>query len=196
MAGLHRRSFRFRLALEDQLEDLSVEQAGDATDSTFFVKFSGLRDNGYLSNFPGRGSFVFQHITSHFLPAFIGGRSPQVTVHVGDETREYPSAISEIVHRTQPAGSLETEDYGLLQLTLMECDKVASSDLKGRHFVHFIAHDRTVPFPVHRWEAGSGIFWRSERPCVPRHPYGRIPRPERQSGANRFLCSKMSSLIV
>lgn len=26
----------------------------------------------------------------------------------------------------------------------MECDKVASSDLKGSHFVHFIAHDRTV----------------------------------------------------
>lgn len=26
----------------------------------------------------------------------------------------------------------------------MECDKVASADLKGSHFVHFIAHDRTV----------------------------------------------------
>ena len=26
----------------------------------------------------------------------------------------------------------------------MECDKVASADLKGMHFVHFIAHDRTV----------------------------------------------------
>jgi hypothetical protein len=26
----------------------------------------------------------------------------------------------------------------------MECDKVASADLKGAHFVHFIAHDRTV----------------------------------------------------
>jgi hypothetical protein len=39
---------------------------------------------------------------------------------------------------------LETEEYGTLQLTLMECDKIASSDLKGSHFVHFIAHDRTV----------------------------------------------------
>lgn len=140
----HRRSFKFRLALEDQLENLAVEEADDATDSSFIVKFSGLRDNGYQSNFPGRGSFVFQHLTSHFLPAFIGGRSPQVTVYVGDETRHYPSAISEIVHRTEMPDPLETEEYGQLCLTLMECDKVASSDLKGRHFVHFIAHDRTV----------------------------------------------------
>ncbi|MCH2078717.1 MAG: ATP-binding protein [Rhodobacteraceae bacterium] len=142
--GRHRRSFKFRLALEDQLENLSVEEADDATDSSFFVKFSGLRDNGYLSNFPGRDTFVFQHLTSHFLPAFIGGRSPQVIVHVGDETRDYPSAISEIVHRNETREPLETEEYGRLHLTLMECDKVASSDLKGRHFVHFIAHDRTV----------------------------------------------------
>ena len=26
----------------------------------------------------------------------------------------------------------------------MECEKVASSDMKGHHFMHFIAHDRTV----------------------------------------------------
>lgn len=140
----HRRSFKFRLALEGQFEDLSVVDANDAPDSFFFVKFAGLRNNGYLSNFPGRGSFVFQHLTSHFLPAFIGGRSPQVTVHVGDETRNYPSAISEIVYRTETPSPLETEEYGQLHLTLMECDKIASSDLKGRHFVHFIAHDRTV----------------------------------------------------
>lgn len=142
--GRHRRSFKFRLAIEDQLENLAIEEAADTPDSSFFVKFSGLRDNGYLSHFPGRGTFVFQHLTSHFLPAFIGGRSPQVTVHVGDETRDYPSAISEIVHRNETPEPLETEEYGRLHLTLMECDKVASSDLKGRHFVHFIAHDRTV----------------------------------------------------
>ena len=29
-------------------------------------------------------------------------------------------------------------------MALMECDKVASADLQGKHFVHFIAHDRTV----------------------------------------------------
>jgi hypothetical protein len=103
-----------------------------------------LRPNGYLQKFPGRESYVFQHLTSHFLPIFIGGRCPIITVNVGDETRVYPEAIKDIVHRRLPEIEIHTEGYGLLKLTLMECDKVASSDMKGLHFIHLIAHDRTV----------------------------------------------------
>ena len=40
--------------------------------------------------------------------------------------------------------SLPTEEFGDLKLTMMECEKIASADLKGSHFIHFIAHDRTV----------------------------------------------------
>jgi hypothetical protein len=80
---------------------------------------------------------------SHFLPTFIGGRSPLVSVTCGGETREFPEAISDIIYRSSNVES-KTDKYGQLRLTLMECDKTASSDLKGRHFVHFIAHDRTV----------------------------------------------------
>ncbi|HEX8900341.1 MAG TPA: hypothetical protein VF769_03910, partial [Vitreimonas sp.] len=69
---------------------------------------------------------------------------PLMTVVVGDESRDYPQAIDEIVYRRDPVISIETEEYGTLHLTMMECDKVASADLKGSHFVHFIAHDRTV----------------------------------------------------
>lgn len=139
-----RRSFRFRLALDDQIVDHKVKNVSDGLDTFFYVKFSGVRDNGYLNRFPGRGDYVFQHLTSHFLPAFIGGRCPQITVTVGDDTRHYPDAISEIVYRKQTETPSPTEEYGDLSLTLMECDKVASADLKGKHFVHFIAHDRTV----------------------------------------------------
>jgi hypothetical protein len=139
-----RRKFKFALTLENQIKDETVIAAADALDSMFQVKFGGLRANGYHEKFPGRDSFVFQHLTSHFLPVFIGGRSPMVTVHVNDETRHYPDAIKDIVHRREPDIELTTEEYGTLRLTLMECDKIASSDLKGTHFVHFIAHDRTV----------------------------------------------------
>ena len=141
---LQRRSFRFRLALDDQIVDHKVENVSDGLDTSFYVKFSGVRDNGYLNRFPGRGDYVFQHLTSHFLPTFIGGRCPQITVTVGDDTRHYPDAISEIVYRKQTETPGPTAEYGDLSLTLMECDKVASADLKGKHFVHFIAHDRTV----------------------------------------------------
>jgi hypothetical protein len=141
---MERRTFGFVLALEDQIKDQRVEPALKAEGPSFHVRFDGLRDNGYLAKFPGRDSFVFQHLTSHFLPTFIGGRCPQITVYVGDETRHYPADIDKIVHRKEADIRMETEQYGTLWLTLMECDKVASADLKGSHFVHFIAHDRTV----------------------------------------------------
>lgn len=142
--GLQRRSFDFVLALDDQIQNEVIGPATDATGPSFQVRFDGLRDNGYLSKFPGRDNFVFQHLTSHFLPTFIGGRCPQISVYVGDETRHFPEAIDDIVHRRETGIELATEEYGLLRLTLMECDKVASSDMNGSHFVHFIAHDRTV----------------------------------------------------
>ncbi|WP_229839278.1 ATP-binding protein [Sphingomonas glacialis] len=143
-SGMERRSFDFVLKQDNQIQNEKVEPVGSTDSPSFFVRFDGLRDNGYLSNFPGRDSFVFQHLTSHFLPTFIGKRCPQISVYVGDETRHYPAEIDNIVHRKVADIRLKTDDYGLLLLTLMECDKVASADLKGHHFVHFIAHDRTV----------------------------------------------------
>jgi len=141
---LMRRTFDFELSAEDQIKNLVVEPASDATDSMFFVRFEGLRNNRYLAKFPGRKEYVFQHFTSHFLPAFIGGKSPIVSLHCGDETRNYPEALSAIVHRRDTEIVVPTDEYGKLHLTLLECDKVASADLKGAHFIHFIAHDRTV----------------------------------------------------
>jgi len=141
---LYRRSFDFMLSNQDQIVNYKEMLADDAKHTFFHVKFSGLKNNGYESKFPGRESFVFQHLTSHFLPTFIGARCPAVEVHVGNETRRYPADVDKIVFRKETGIEIQTEAYGLLKLTLMECDKVASADLKGSHFVHFIAHDRTV----------------------------------------------------
>lgn len=139
-----RRAFKITLQLDNQFEDESLGPAPAGRTPGFYVRFDGLRDNGYREKFPGRGSFIFQHLTSHFLPTFIGRNCPTVQVHVGDETRTYPDAIDDIVKRRSPVEALTTDEYGLLKFTMMECDKVASADLKGLHFVHFIAHDRTV----------------------------------------------------
>jgi hypothetical protein len=143
-SGMERRSFDFVLKQDDQIQNEKAEAVESSDSSSFFVRLDGLRDNGYLANFPGRDSFVFQHLTSHFLPTFIGKKCHQISVYVGDDTRHYPAEIDNIVHRKVAGIRLETDDYGLLLLTLMECDKVASADLKGHHFIHFIAHDRTV----------------------------------------------------
>ncbi|WP_143015463.1 ATP-binding protein [Alloyangia pacifica] len=139
------RKFRFVLSQSNQIEGYEEsESEGAASDTGMLIEFNRLRDNGYKAKFPGRPAYVFQHFTSHFLPTFIGSRSPKITVHCGDETRHYPDEINSIIHRKKTIEKISTADYGLLTLTLMECDKVASADLQGSHFVHFIAHDRTV----------------------------------------------------
>ncbi len=159
---LMRRTFDFELAAVDQIRNPIVVEAPDATDSMFFVRFVGLRDNGYLARFPGRKEYVFQHFTSHFLPTFIGGRSPNVTVHCGDETRTYPDALSAIVHRRNSDIVISSDEHGTLHFTLLECAKVASADLKGANFIHFIAHDRTVTSQCVDGKLGLKYFGKSD----------------------------------
>jgi hypothetical protein len=138
------RSFDFELRQKDQIRNLKQRvPASNPQGTGVSIVFEGLRDNGYRKKFPGRAAYIFQHFTSHFLPTFIGGRSPQIEVHCRGETKSFPSAINEIIRRRLDEPDLQTE-FGSMSITLMDCDKVASSDLKGTHFVHFIAHDRTV----------------------------------------------------
>jgi hypothetical protein len=141
---LHRRSFDFELAIADQIKNHKTTTKGlEGSETGMTVTFEGLRSNGYLDRFPGRATFVLQHFMSHFLPTFIGGKSPLVSLTCGGETKEFPEAINEIIHRRASVES-QTDSYGKLDIALLECDKTASADLDGRHFVHFIAHDRTV----------------------------------------------------
>ena len=167
---LRQRQFKFVLALENQIQEYSDSDAQSSSETQFFMKFDGLRDNGYRAKFPGRSSYVFQHVISHFLPTFIGGRSPQITVHCGDETRHYPAEINSIVYRRSERIELNTKDFGTLTLTLMECDKVASANLNDYHFVHFIAHDRTVHSQRIDGRLGLKYFGDEENSGAPRHP--------------------------
>lgn len=142
--GLRKRSFDFRLSPTEQIVNYKETSKGiEHAKTGMNVTFEGLRDNGYHERFPGRATYVFQHFMSHFLPTFISGKSPLVSLTCGGETKEFPGAINDIIYRREPVES-ESEDYGKLRIELMECDKTASADLNGRHFVHFIAHDRTV----------------------------------------------------
>ncbi|WP_139315163.1 ATP-binding protein [Mongoliimonas terrestris] len=139
-----RRKFDFILDQEEQIQNYSLVSDESVHDAMFFVRFSGLRDNGYLKKFPGRKEFIFQHFTSHFLPTLISGRCPNITIVCGDTSRTYPDSLSTIVRSKKDGIQVETDEYETLKLALLECEKTASSDLKGNHFIHFIAHDRTV----------------------------------------------------
>jgi hypothetical protein len=139
-----RRSFNFTLKNDEQITNYADVRVADQTDTGVTITFSGLRDNGYDDKFPSRLGHIFRHVTSHFLPTFIGNRAPTVVVTCEDDTRTYPGEIDSYIFRKEDLPKVSSGDFGELRLVLMECDKVASADLQGKHFVHFIAHDRTV----------------------------------------------------
>lgn len=141
--ALHERSFEFKLTPSNQIKNLKERKAAPSSETGVIVKFSGLRDNGYKQKFPGRPLFLVYHLASHFLPMFISDNCPNITLECG-ETHNFPEDIDKIITRRQDIPKIKSKNFGHFRLTMMECDKVASSDLKGSHFVHFIAHDRTV----------------------------------------------------
>ena len=145
-SGEHRRqrTFNFTLRNDEQITDYHDVRVGDATDTGVRITFGGIRDNCYASKFPTRLGNIFRHVTSHFLPTFIGNRAPTIVVRCEDDSRTYPGEINSYIFRREDKLSVGTDEFGELRLVLMECDKVASADLQGKHFVHFIAHDRTV----------------------------------------------------
>lgn len=143
--GMKFREFEFCLSNDEQILGQKTGDASHGTPSTgVTVNFSGLKDNEYKEKFPNRAAYAFQYIASHFLAAFINEKSPKMTVTINGDSKQYPQEIASFVFREQIEEKIETADYGDMRLVMMECDKLLSSDLKGNHFIHFIAHDRTV----------------------------------------------------
>jgi hypothetical protein len=153
-----RRVFDFTLKRDEQITAYSDRADRSATDPGMTVTFKGLRDNGYEARFPTRLGHIFRHVTSHFLPTFIGNRSPTIVVNCEGESRTYPAEIDSYIFRREEFPKVQSEEFGELRLVLMECDKIASADLQGRHFVHFIAHDRTVKSQAIDGKLGLRLF--------------------------------------
>lgn len=153
-----RRSFKFLLAKDGQIDGLELAPANDETDSWFEASFKGLTAGAYRDKFPGRGNYVFQHMISHFLLVFIGNSCPEIEVRVNDERKRFPEGIDDIIHRKMTIPGVSAGDSGAFDLTLMECDKVASANLDGKHHVHFVAHERAVASQKIDSKLGLGFF--------------------------------------
>lgn len=135
-----RKHFKFKLANTNQIQNMPHGKIGYQGTS---VTLTDLKSE-YVEKFPGRGEFIRRHFNSHFLPVLIGDKCPEITVVVGEEEYVYPNAINDIIRRRESCNLEEEDAYNLSQMLMMECEAEASSDLKGTHFIHFIAHGRTV----------------------------------------------------
>lgn len=170
---VRKRAFDFKLSPRNQIKNLSEGAADSAGETGVAISFIGLRNNEYKEKFPGRPTYVVQHLSSHFLPIFIGENCPQITVNCG-ETHIFPEAINDIISRRADVKNIKSKKFGAFSLSLMECDKVASSDLKGTHFVHFIAHDRTVRSQPIDGKLGFKFFGSEERSVFHACIFGRF----------------------
>ena len=138
------RRFEFALSDSNQIRNLTVEPIKKEFRAGTTVSFAGLREGKYKAKFPGRETYIKQHFISHFLPSFVSDGCPRVFLHLDSEIAEFPKDMSEIIHRKDVKQIKSHDLYGNLALEMLECDKIASADLKGHHFIHFIAHNRTV----------------------------------------------------
>ncbi len=141
------RKFEFLLSNTNQISNETIDKL-DSDAGSFStgvsIFFEGLKSSEYKNKFPSRSQYAFQYIASHFLPAFISDKSPKMAVIINGETKNYPEEIKSFISNERTEENIDTHDYGVMRLVMMECDKLLSSDLKGNHFIHFIAHDRTV----------------------------------------------------
>lgn len=156
--NIRRRRFNFKLGNEEQVVDMIEDEMSSSTPTGTRIKLSGIRNNGYLDKFPSKGGYFFQHIFSHFLPVFVGGKSPSIEVNIGDQFKVYPRDMAEHISRQTEKNGIRFNDVGFFRLTLLECHKSASSSLGGNHFIHFIANDRTVVSQSIDSKLGIGYF--------------------------------------
>lgn len=162
--NLVEKTFGFKLRQSNQIIDENNSPVKSATlKENFKVRFEGFRSPEYSKKFPFKAEQILQHITSHFLPTFISKMSPKVAVYINGAAKYFPKEIRKIITRTEDIINInEFEEYGEMSLTLMECEKVASANLKGVHFVHFIAHDRTVHTQCIDAKLGFKLFGKEE----------------------------------
>jgi hypothetical protein len=141
----YRRSFTFRLQHEDQItgETNELVQGGPGGTGTV-VTFKGLRGNAYQSKFPIQPATIVKHFGSHFFADFILGRSPPVTIDIGGEATTFPQEIENLRVEDRGVETIETSEFGRLQLANFVCDKAASANFDGLHQVHLVANGRTV----------------------------------------------------
>lgn len=142
---LFRRRFEFALARDEQVQHHVVEElpAGSAPFGTT-IRFRGLRGTAYQSKFPTRADTVIRHFGSHFLAEFILGRSPPVTVTIGERSVEFPAAIRDLLVEERGGSDVTTDDFGELHVDHFIFNKDASADFDGNHQLHLIANGRTV----------------------------------------------------
>lgn len=139
-----RREFGFRLTEEDQVPD----KPPTPTDSRGTRTQISFRD--FTPDFdrrcPAKAETIAHRIVSHFVPLFIGGNAPRITLIDGDETFSVEETFTDAIV-DQATSIIEIDDDGTprqLELWNLKCKKVARFHAGGNNFAFLSGHNRSV----------------------------------------------------
>lgn len=141
---LLRRSFDFQLRSDEQISNEKLDELSGPGETGTAVTFRGLRGTAYRDKFPIQPATIVKHFGSHFFADFILGRSPEVTVDIEGAAVSFPAEIQNLMVEDRGNTTVNTDEFGALNLASFICLKGASANFDGLHQLHLVANGRTV----------------------------------------------------
>ncbi|MCS3727547.1 ATP-binding protein [Bradyrhizobium betae] len=141
-AGWQRRAFEFRLTESDQIHELSGEAAGTAHRT--IISFRGFKPP-FENRCPIRKGIIENRIAAHFVPLFVAGNAPKVTVN-DDERTEIETLFSDSIveNATDTITIGQGEDAFPLTVWSLKCDKRMRFEPPAFHFAFIAGDSRSV----------------------------------------------------
>jgi len=140
--GYKRRHFDFRLAERDQIDehDSPVVSSQNLT----VIRFREVRDP-FGSRFPIKKGVIESRIAAHFVPLFVAGNAPKVTVHDSGVTEIEELFSESIVSQNTTTISIgEGDDTFPLTVWSLKCDKRMRFEPPHYHFAFIAGDSRSV----------------------------------------------------
>ncbi|KMO44990.1 hypothetical protein VQ03_00235 [Methylobacterium tarhaniae] len=140
--GWARRAFDFRLADEDQIleKDLPVAEKRHRT----VISFRGFKA-AYENRCPAKLGVIENRIAAHFVPLFVAGNAPHVTVEDDGDTDIQTLFAESIVDQTTSDIMIgEGEEAFPLTVWSLKCDKRMRFDPPAFNFAFIAGDSRSV----------------------------------------------------
>ncbi len=139
-----RREFGFQLTEENQVPDKVPVEVSEKRSLTriSFRTFASDFDR----RCPAKGETIAHRIVSHFVPLFIGGNAPRMTLVDGEDTYNVEEIFTEAIV-DQSTSTIEVDDAGIvrqLELWNLKCKKIARFHAGGSNFAFLSGNNRSV----------------------------------------------------
>ncbi|MDH4983827.1 ATP-binding protein [Hyphomicrobium sp. D-2] len=141
---LMQREFSFQLTEVDQVPDKPPRDATGQRQRTI-ISFRGFTSD-FDRRCPAKGETIAHRIISHFVPLFVTGNAPKITLIDGEDTLNVESMFAEAIV-DQTTTTVQVDDDGTihtLELWNLKCKKVARFHSGGHNFAFLSANTRSV----------------------------------------------------